>query len=745
MELRTKWNEKTELVQQAFEQAFTLAENVKDELGQYVTIEKEIDILKSQQKNWQQNRFEIVIVGEFSTGKSTFINALLRKEVLPSKVTPTTATVNFIRHLDDGPGRELAIVHFQDGKTVGVSFDELDEYVTEMSKKLEVSSQVKYVDIFIDSPYLKDGVVLVDTPGLQALHPEHERITKEQIKKSNASILLFNLEQPGKQTEFKFLRELADSIDRIFFVGNRLDGVPEDQIQEVIDILEGALKQNDYQSVPTDRAKLYPLSALQALKSRDTNVKTKHWEDTPAEELFSQSRFGNFEQQLESYLFDGEKAQDLLRAPYLSILNFYSELGRKLAEVKELVAGQIDIEQLEAQQQRLMDEIELRKIQLKNDIMQLKNLFQDEIRASEQDFNSRFDKLVDDIKESVNQVISNEELEEMIQHEILSFNNRYELLFTQSVDDLAGRLNDVMRQRLDGFEVNVDTSTIQIDTSVKANLAIKNTKKLDIMQIREEVEAKFKAQQQDIEEDKELLKRKIEAEANLKFKQMEIDEMKKRHDEEVAFRNMLINRTSATKKEYGVIKERTLWFDKKGFRDVKNEEYDLLIEQRRRIMKENEEKLSTARREQMEAMFSSSAISSNFEDMEDFREAKRELRHQKEATYLQQVSEHAQAMDRALEKEKRRILRDLESALLTKKRDYRSFLRDLDALKIAQERITQYTEEQDQSLAESQKHLEERKQLIEQNTNEQARISEIVGNIEKVISAENARIQIEII
>lgn len=745
MELRTKWAEKNELVQQSFIEAYTLAENVQQELGQYMNVEKEIEILKIQQNNWLQNRFEIVIVGEFSTGKSTFINALLRKEVLPSKVTPTTATVNFIRHLEDGPGREVAMVHFQDGQTVEVTFDELDEYVTEMSKKIEVSSQVKFVDLFINSPYLKDGVVLVDTPGLQALHPEHERITKEQIKKSNASILLFNLEQPGKQTEFKFLRELSDSIDRIFFVGNRLDGIPEDQIQEVIDILEDALKKNDYQCVPEERAKLYPVSALQALKARDHSVKTKHWEEISSAELLDQSRFGAFESRLESYLFEGDKTQDLLKAPYMSILNFYNELSKKLYEVKEIVAGQVDLEQLEAQQQRLIDEIELRKLQLKNDIMQLKNLFQDEMRSNEQDFNNRFDKLVDEMKAAISQVISNEELEEVIQDEMMNFNNRYERLFTQGIDDLASRLNDIMRQKLEDFKVEVDTSNLTIDTSVKANLSVKETKKLALDSIRKEVEEKFNSQQQEIQHDKQLLQQKIEAETQLKYKQMELEDKKKRHEEEIAFQNMIINQTPATKREHGVIKKRTLWFDKKGMREVPNEEYDKLVEQRRNIMKQNEENLSAARREQLEAMQSVQTISSNFDDLDDLREAQRELRRQKEAAYLQRVSEHAQAIDRALEKEKRRILRELESALLAKKREYRSFLRDLDALKIAQERIAQYTEEQDQSLAEAQRQFNERKQIIEQNANEQARISGIIEKTEKVIYAENARIQIEII
>ena len=51
-----------------------------------------------------------------------------------------------------------------------------------MSEEHNVVEEISHVDIFVDSKYLTEGVVIVDTPGLQALHPEHERITKKQIK-----------------------------------------------------------------------------------------------------------------------------------------------------------------------------------------------------------------------------------------------------------------------------------------------------------------------------------------------------------------------------------------------------------------------------------------------------------------------------------------------------------------------------------------------------------------------------------
>ena len=293
MDYKQNFQERKEELNRYFVNAIELGASLQ-QYNEVVNIEQLVTTLQSHQKNWEDNRFEIVVVGEFSTGKSTFINALLQREILPSKVTPTTATVNFIRSIDDLKDREnnepVAKVVYMAGNEVIVPYEQLADYVTEMSQLEDVSKNIHHVDLYVDSPYLKNGVVIVDTPGLQALNPAHEKITRAQIKKSNASIILFNMEQQGKQTEFKFLQSLKESIDRIFFVSNRLDAVPPEEVAEVIEQLERTLVTNDYQTIPAAMAKVHPVSALKALKARDQQVKTMHWEQSSAAQLLEESR-----------------------------------------------------------------------------------------------------------------------------------------------------------------------------------------------------------------------------------------------------------------------------------------------------------------------------------------------------------------------------------------------------------------------------------------------------------------------
>lgn len=315
---------------------------------------------------------------------------------MPSKVTPTTATINFIRHINDGPQKEVAVVNYNDGRIEEVVFDQLDEYVTEMSKNVEVSTEIHHVDLFIDSPYLEDGVIIVDTPGLQALHEEHEKITKRQIKQSHASIFLLNMEQLGKKTEFELLRDVKSSIDRIFFIGNRLDSIPVNEIQEVVDSFEDHLMNNDYQEISREQARLYPVSALQALKARDHTVKTKHWNEMTNDELLQESRFTEFENQLEEYLFDGEKAQDALDAPRNAISKHYERIIQRLEEFQTVLSGTVDIEALEEEQERLNQAIELRKLQLEEKVRRIENLFDDAVLDNQKWFEEKFNHIEQD-------------------------------------------------------------------------------------------------------------------------------------------------------------------------------------------------------------------------------------------------------------------------------------------------------------------------------------------------------------
>ena len=126
------------------------------------------EMMQEQYKNLQNGDFSISVVGEFSAGKSTFLNALMGEKILPSFTSETTATVNFLRHKDNASNGEGGCVHYNDGKSQLLEKADLktiSKYVSTDSD-VSVAQTISHVDLFLDSKFLEGNVTLVDTPGL---------------------------------------------------------------------------------------------------------------------------------------------------------------------------------------------------------------------------------------------------------------------------------------------------------------------------------------------------------------------------------------------------------------------------------------------------------------------------------------------------------------------------------------------------------------------------------------------------
>ena len=117
----------------------------------------------------------------------------MRKRILPSFTNETTATVNFLYHKEKSAAGEAGVVHYYDGtalKLDDADIETVGKYVS--TKGNDVVNKVEHLDLFLESDFLKDGVTLVDSPGLNGVAEGHREITEQQILKSHASIFLFS-------------------------------------------------------------------------------------------------------------------------------------------------------------------------------------------------------------------------------------------------------------------------------------------------------------------------------------------------------------------------------------------------------------------------------------------------------------------------------------------------------------------------------------------------------------------------
>ena len=219
--------------------------------------------LEMQRENVQKDLFSIVVVGEFSAGKSTFLNALMHRRILPSFTSETTATINFLRHKDQAPEEVAGRVYYADGHTRDLPSLDLDVIEQVVSTRGDdVADKIDHVDLFLESDFLKDGVMMVDSPGLNGMLSKHRQMTEKQIKSSHACIFMFRADQPGSKTEFEFLHELKEQSKNILFVLNRIDRIHSYEKQSVEDVVQ-SIRSTYHNQFPeeTSLPKIWPVSA----------------------------------------------------------------------------------------------------------------------------------------------------------------------------------------------------------------------------------------------------------------------------------------------------------------------------------------------------------------------------------------------------------------------------------------------------------------------------------------------------
>ena len=168
----------------------------------------------------------VAVMGEFNAGKSSFVNALAGEEVAPTGVTPTTATVNVLRY---GPTPAARVVA-HDGSARDLPAADIARFVTSMDD--EATRGVRLVEIFLPVETLR-RVEIVDTPGLNSIRPEHERVARDFLQEADAIVWVFGIGQAAKATE-KAALELARSAGkRVVGVLNKIDRADAAEIEAV--------------------------------------------------------------------------------------------------------------------------------------------------------------------------------------------------------------------------------------------------------------------------------------------------------------------------------------------------------------------------------------------------------------------------------------------------------------------------------------------------------------------------------
>jgi signal recognition particle receptor subunit beta len=216
------------------------------------------DAARSLLKKLDEELFNVVVVGEFKRGKTTFVNALLGADVLPTAVVPLTSIVTAVTWGED----PRAEVSYLDGRIEAVTIPDLPSYVTERenpANRLGVDRAI----VYYPAEELRDGVFLVDTPGVGSIYQHNTEAAYAFIPQSDAVVFLTSSDPPISDGERALLQDVRAEVSRMFFVLNKVDYLSEPDRVEALaftcTVITGALG---------SEPKVYPVSARQALAAK---------------------------------------------------------------------------------------------------------------------------------------------------------------------------------------------------------------------------------------------------------------------------------------------------------------------------------------------------------------------------------------------------------------------------------------------------------------------------------------------
>ena len=223
--------------------------------------------IRELQARLAEDRFNLVVVGRFSRGKSSLMNAVLGHDWLPTGLVPLTSVITTVTY---GTKPEVVLEYQDRGFRSKIELNALPDHITQAGNPGNVK-KIKVAEVHLPAEILRRGFFFVDTPGLGSPIAENTRTTESFLPEADAFLLVTGYESPLSDDEARFLRSVSNSGRRVFIVLNKQDTVDPEQRSQALKYLEDQLRTLFERDVPT----IFSISArdgLAAKKKQDSQL-----------------------------------------------------------------------------------------------------------------------------------------------------------------------------------------------------------------------------------------------------------------------------------------------------------------------------------------------------------------------------------------------------------------------------------------------------------------------------------------
>ena len=218
----------TDCSAQHVERALDLAGELRDRY-QITALE---DFLESCRAFVREETLNIAVFGRFKAGKSSFLNHLLGRPLLPVGVIPATSVVTEIEFGQ----RERAEVRFLDGRAEPISLPEAVDFVSETANPENVK-QVASVHIELPAMDRYRGIRFVDTPGLESVFEHNTEASMEWLPNAGLALVAVGVDPPLSRHDIELIRHLSRYTPNISLLLTKVDVLDEGERAEVHDFV----------------------------------------------------------------------------------------------------------------------------------------------------------------------------------------------------------------------------------------------------------------------------------------------------------------------------------------------------------------------------------------------------------------------------------------------------------------------------------------------------------------------------